>query len=68
MPPKKGSALDNRVVESIILHTDPQWDSSPIRMPGWFTLLLKDIPAHNPTYDSLIKYGYVASIARGRLC
>ena len=60
-PKKQTSALDNQFVASIILHTDPTWDSSPIRMPGWFTLLIKDIPAHNPSFDALIKLGYVAS-------
>ena len=53
MPPKKtSSALDSKVVESILLHTDPNWDSSPIRMPGWFALLLKDIPKHNAAFDA----------------
>ena len=68
MPPKKASHnLDNKVVESILLHTDPNWDSSPIRMPGWFALLLKDIPKQNAAFDSLLRFGYVAT-SRGVAC
>ena len=69
MPPRKPSASleNNKTVASILLHTDPSWDSSPIRMPGWFALLLKDIPKENPAYDALLKFGYVAS-SRGVAC
>ena len=72
MPPNKTAKqvqpdLDNKVVASILLHTDPTWDSSPIQMPGWFALLLKDIPKENAAYDALLKFGYVAT-TRGVAC
>ena len=43
------------------------WDSSPFRLPGWFTLLLKDITNENSAFDSLLKYRYVAT-SRGVAC
>ena len=58
-PKKRTTVSEDKVVSSILLHTDPMWDSSPIRLPGWFTLLLKDITNENAAFDSLLKYGYV---------
>ena len=58
---------NRRPIPSVLLHTDPTWDSSPIRMPGWFALLLKDIPKQNAAFDALLRFGYVAS-SKGVAC
>ena len=68
MAPKKyNPVLENKAVSSILLHAEPLWDSSPIKLPGWYTLLLKDITNENAAYDTLLKYGFIAT-SRGVAC
>ena len=68
MEPKRyNPVLENKAVSSILLHADPLWDSSPIKLPGWYTLLLKDITNENAAFDTLLKYGFIAT-SRGVAC
>ena len=60
------SSSDKAIVASILLHTDAEWDSAPMNMPGWVLLLGKDAPSESPQYKSLIKRGFVTS--RGKVC
>mmetsp|Transcript_18293 Transcript_18293/g.39322 ORF Transcript_18293/g.39322 Transcript_18293/m.39322 type:complete len:238 (-) Transcript_18293:78-791(-) len=63
---KHTATFDQDVVASIIQHEDDIWDSSPMRMPGWYTKLRKDIPTANRAFDALIRRGYRSSC--GKVC
>ena len=68
-PHKRGkvpTAFDQDLVASIIQHEDDIWDSSPMRMPGWYAKLRKDIPTADAAFDALIRRGYRSS--RGKVC
>ena len=67
MAPKtkaKPAAFDQDLVSSIIQHEEDVWDSSPMRMPGWFAKLCKDIPTADLAFDALLERGYI--ISRGK--
>ena len=71
MAPRKQSHIsptehDKSLVASIVLHTEPVWDSSPMKMPGWYLKLRKDAPTHDPSFDASLKRGYTTS--RGKVC
>ena len=63
---KEPTDFDKSLVSSIIQHTEPIWDSSPIKMPGWFNKLRKDVATADPAFAALLKYGYATS--RGNVC
>ena len=52
---------DNSIVASVLLYAEQDWDSSPIKMPGWVARLEKDAPSANPAFDALVKHGYVTN-------
>ena len=66
MPPnRRGNAaptdFDKSIVASIILHSEAVWETSPMKMPGWFYKLRKDAPTHDAAFDALLKHGYTTS-------
>ena len=52
---------DPSSIATTILYAEQDWDSSPIKMPGWVARLEKDAPTANPAFDALVKFGYTTS-------
>ena len=61
--PRKAAAPEDAIVASVLASADDRWDSSPLKLPGWWANLQRAIPRDRAAHAALIKYGYVATRA-----
>ena len=71
---KEPADFNKSLVASMVQHTEPVWNSSPIKMPGWFNKLRKDVATADPAYCTTLvshyrpKYAYAYRWQRERRC
>ena len=69
MPPaRKVSSQQEDAIVASVLTSSARWDSSPLKLPGFWAELQRTIKRTRAAYDALIKYGYVSSRATVCTC
>ena len=52
-PARRNHTQEDAIVASILASPEQGWDSSPLKLPGWFAHLQRAIPRERAAFDAL---------------